>query len=514
MMYFDPSSRRSPLPPPVWMHEDVFEHFHMSESDRNRIAQYIIEQESIGLTTVGIDIGSSTTHLLFAKIVLQRETQRLSSRFVVIEREIVWRSPIMLTPFTGTGSIDAHRLEHFFADCYRDAGFRPQDIDSGAVILTGEAIKQKNARVIDHLFAGEAGKFVCATAGHQLEATLAAHGSGAVRLSRERGECLLHVDIGGGTTKLALIDNGVILGACAFAVGGRLIARNGTGRWTRVDHAATLAAKDLGFETGPDSMESADVRAAIADRLADVAMDFISGRPRDSLGTSLLLTEDLVRSRAPAAITFSGGISEYLFGREKTEYGDIAMLLASAIRERLRNVGVPVLDPGNGIRATVIGASQFTVQVSGKTIFISNPGVLPLRNVPVIHVQVPPSVDPDAISASIARGLVRADLDAGALFAIAFEWARDPNYHDLLRMCRGIAASVASRAEPRPPLVVLVDGDVGKTIGHLLHDELGVKSELVSIDGVTLHELDFVDVGELLTPPGVIPLVIKSLLFS
>ena len=109
---------------------------------------------------------------------------------------------------------------------------------------------------------------------------------------------------------------------------------------------------------------------------------------------------------------------------------------------------------------------------------------------------------------------MRADLDAGALFAIAFEWVRDPDYHDLLRMCRGIAASVANRTEPRPPLVVLVDGDVGKTIGHLLHDELGVESELISIDGVTLNELDFVDVGELLTPPGVIPLVIKSLLFS
>ena len=419
-----------------------------------------------------------------------------------------------LTPFTGTGSIDAHELEHFFHDCYLDAGFRPQDVDSGAVILTGEAIKQKNASAIDHLFAGEAGKFVCATAGHQLEATLAAHGSGAVRLSRDRGECLLHVDIGGGTTKLALIENGVILGACAFAVGGRLIARNGTGRWTRVDHAATLAAKDLGFATDPDSMDREDVRAAIADRLADVAMDFISDRPRDSLGASLLLTDDLVRSRAPAAITFSGGISEYLFGRESTEYGDIAMPLASAIRERLRNLPFPVLDPGNGIRATVIGASQFTVQASGKTIFVSNPDILPLRNVPVVHVRLPGTLDPNAISAAIKRGLLRADLKADALFAIAFEWARDPDYHDLVRLCRGIAASVADAAACRQPLVVLVDGDVGKTIGHLLRDELGMQRELISIDGVTLNELDFVDVGELMTPPGVIPLVIKSLLFS
>src|SRR5208283_3810821 len=128
----------------------------------------------------------------FAKIVLQRETQRLSSRFVVVQREVVWRPPTMLTPFTDGGSIDSDYRSPFFAECYREAGCRAQDIDSGDVILTGEAIKKKNARAIDHLFAGEAGKFVCATAGHQLEATLAAHGSGAVQLSREREECLLH----------------------------------------------------------------------------------------------------------------------------------------------------------------------------------------------------------------------------------------------------------------------------------------------------------------------------------
>jgi len=499
---------------PIRLHEDVFEHEHMSEEARNRVAQYIIEQESLDLTTVGIDIGSSTTHLLFAKILLQRETQKLSSRFVVVQRDVVWRSPIMLTPFTEKGSIDADKLAAFFAESYREAGFRPQDIDSGAVILTGEAIKKKNARAINHLFAGEAGKFVCATAGHQLEATLAAHGSGAVQLSREREECLLHVDVGGGTTKLALIENGVILGVSAFAVGGRLLARNGTGRWTRVDHAASLTAEDLGLGTDPDSLDREEVRAAIAQRLANVAMDFITDSPRDRLGKSLLLTDELVRSKKPDAVTFSGGVAEYLFGRESADYGDIALPLASAIRERLRSLPVPVIDPGNGIRATVIGASQFTVQVSGKTIFLSNPAILPLRNVPVVHLQIPEKIEPDAIVAEIKRGLLRSDLKRDALVALAFEWTRAPEYHDLIRLCRGIKQSLVDGLSHRRPLIILVDGDVGKTIGHLLRDELGMQSDIVSIDGVTLHELDFVDVGELMTPPGVVPLVIKSLLFS
>ena len=241
------------------MHDTDFLHEHgaLTEADRAEIARYIWSQETVELTTVGIDIGSSTSHLLFAKVVLQRQTQGLSSRFTVIDRQIVWRSPIMLTPFLADGTIDAHRLEHFIHDAYHDAGLRRSEIDSGAVILTGEAIKRKNARAIDELFAAEAGKFVCATAGHRLECRLAAHGSGAVRLSKERGLCVLHVDIGGGTTKLALIDNGVIVGEAAFAVGGRLI---GDRRARRVD-----AGRRLGAAGGRRRWACRPIRTALAD---------------------------------------------------------------------------------------------------------------------------------------------------------------------------------------------------------------------------------------------------------
>src|SRR4029077_19209310 len=120
------------------------------------------------------------------------------------------------------GTIDAHALDHFVQHAYRDAGFHRSAIDSGDVIPTGEAIKKKNARAIDEIFAKESGKFVCATAGHKLESILAAHGSGATALARRRNACGLHVDIGGGTTKLALIDKGEIASVAAFAVGGRL----------------------------------------------------------------------------------------------------------------------------------------------------------------------------------------------------------------------------------------------------------------------------------------------------
>src|SRR5579862_8134804 len=251
------------------MHETDFLHEHaMTEAERAAIARTIWTQENIEFKTVGIDIGSSTSHLLFAKVALQRQSQGLSSRFVVIGREIVWRSPILLTPFLPDGTIDAAELGEFIRRCYGEAGFTQSEIDSGAVILTGEAIKRKNARAIDELFAADAGKFVCATAGHFLECRLAAHGSGAVALSKARDTCILHADVGGGTTKLALIDRGVIVGLCAFAIGGRLVAADANGAWTRIDHSAQLVADDLGATLAPQTLANPDTRRRIAQRLA------------------------------------------------------------------------------------------------------------------------------------------------------------------------------------------------------------------------------------------------------
>jgi ethanolamine utilization protein EutA len=441
----------------------------------------------------------------------------LSSRFVVIDRQVIWRSPIMLTPFLPDGTIDAKALDHFVRHAYHDAGLRSGDIDSGAVILTGEAIKQKNARAIDEIFAKESGKFVCATAGHKLESILAAHGSGATALSRRRGACALHVDVGGGTTKLALIDKGEIVSVAAFAVGGRLLAQDAAGAWTRVDNSAQLVASELGIATTPDRLADASTRQAIARRLAMLAVDQIAGAPLDELGRALELTEPLGRSVAPQFITFSGGVAEYIFGREAADHGDIARPLADEIVAQLRTrISIPIIEPGERIRATVIGASQFTVQVSGKTIYLPDPGVLPVHNVPVVHLglDISGDIDADKIAAAFSQAAGLMDLAPDARLALAFTWAGAPEYPRLAAMARAIMRFAAPSGTRDELLVLMIDGDVGRGLGRIIEKELGLDGKLVSIDGVQLRELDYVDIGELLDPPGVVPVVIKSLLFS
>ncbi len=501
------------------MHDVDIDHEHelVMEAANAAIARAIWEQETVELRTVGIDIGSSTAHLLFAKVTLKRLAEGLSSRFVVTAREVLWRSPIMLTPFLPDGTIDAHRLEHFVQHAYDEAGLRRSDVDSGAVILTGEAIKKTNARAIDEIFARESGKFVCATAGHRLECILAAHGSGAAALSRRRGECGLHADIGGGTTKLALIDHGEIVSVAAFAVGGRLLAQDESGDWSRIDDSIHLVAEDLGIAVSPALMADPATRQAIAQRLATVAVNEILGVEPDRLAQRLQLTEPLRRDHAPRFLTISGGVAEYMFGREQTEYGDIAMLLARELVSQLNaRVAIPVVEPAERIRATVIGASQFTLQVSGKTIYLSDPVVLPVHNLPVVHLgkPIPDIIDAGEIAGAFADSAGRLDLPQGAALALAFSWSGLPEYARLRAMAEGIAAFLAPRGVSGRLLCLMIDGDVGSSLGRILHKELNLDCQIVSIDGIKLQELDFVDVGERLDPPGVVPVVIKSLLFA
>ena len=499
------------------MHETEFSHEHSETlAERAAVARTIWAQDNLAFTTVGIDIGSSTSHLLFAKVALQRQSQGHSSRFVVIGRDIVWRSPILLTPFLADGLIDAAVLGGFIDRCYSEAGFTKDEVDGGAVILTGEAIKRKNARAIDELFAAQAGKFVCASAGHRLEARLAAHGSGAVALSKDRGICLLHIDIGGGTTKLALIDRGTIVGLAAFAVGGRLIAVDARGDWTRVDHSARLVADDLSVNVSPQTLADESVRRRMAQRLAAAAAAIIFDAPLDPLARSLTLTEPLPRKIAPAALTFSGGVAEYIFGQENSEFGDIAKPLAQALaRELSARSGLPLIDPGQRIRATVIGASQFTVQVSGKTIYLPDPYVLPVRNVPVVRITMDSGLpDRARTAAEISTALGEIDLDKSANVAIGFSWRDDPEHSRLRAAAEAIADALQPMQERIKLLLLAIDGDIGKTFGRLIHRELNWPGKIVCLDGVELHEFDYIDVGELVAPPGVVPVVIKSLLFA
>lgn len=393
---------------------------------------------------------------MFAKLRLQRLADSLSSRYVVVEREVLHRSPIILTPYAAGNTIDGPALEAQVARWYDAAGLTRDDIDTGAVILTGVALEQHNARQLAELFAGAGGTFVCASAGHALEAILAAHGSGSVARSRREASTILHLDIGGGTTKLARIENGTVTATSAIAVG------------ARSRHA------------GRDALE----RSRIAGELADAIVAAARGA---AVPPALQLLKPLPRSSAPARVTLSGGVSEYVAGRERADHDDLGRELADALIARRDKLPAPLEVVGEGIRATVIGASQFTVQVSGSTISLDR-AALPLRNVPVVR--------------------LGAEIAGSGPIAIAVRWSGEPEHARIRALADRIAASTDRR-----PLVVATDGDIAATLGAVLRDEAGFRGDLVTLDGLELGDLDYIDIGTPVPPSGVVPVIVKSLVF-
>jgi ethanolamine utilization protein EutA len=255
---------------------------------------------------------------------------------------------------------------------------------------------------------------------------------------------------------------------------------------------------------------------AFAAYLADRLFDVIRRAPRS--GRSLLRTPDLAWDGRCDAVAFSGGVAEYIYGRETRTFGDIGPLLAAEVRERAERLGLRVLRPVAGIRATVIGASQHTVQLSGNTIYLSSRDVVPLRNVPVARPALP--LDDDEVRADHVTAAIRSAIDRLELrpssrsVALAFEWRGAATYDRLGALARGVAAAQGPQIRSGKPIVLVNDGDIGGLVGLRLREELGPSGRIVSIDGVELREFDHIDVGALIEHSGSVPVVIKSLVFA
>jgi len=474
-------------------------------------------EDEIRLASVGVDIGSSTSHLVFSRLVLER----LDNRYVVSERKVIHESEVLLTPFIENAAddmtIDAAALGVFIDRQYALARIDPKAIDTGALILTGVAVRRSNARAIGELFAAQAGRFVSVSAGDALEATLAAFGSGACARSIRESARVMNVDVGGGTTKIAVCEAGDVLEMTAADIGARIVSFDSEGRVKRIEEAGRRFAAEVGLVLQIGGKPDATRLNTLVERMADRLFEIIS-KPALGADTAALLRLDPLRNgRKPDVVSFSGGVSEYIYGREDRGFGDLGPVFARAIRARAETWGPRIEPSDEGIRATVIGASQYTIQVSGSTIFVAPQSALPLRNVPVIAPTLPldgQALDAERIAQAVHAALRRLDLHEGEkTVALCYRWTGSATFARLDGFCRGVAAGLAKVLERGSPLVLVGEGDVGGLIGIHCREETRVASPIVSIDGIVLKEFDFIDIGALLETSGAVPVVIKSLVF-
>jgi ethanolamine utilization protein EutA len=473
----------------------------------------LVEEDEIVVLSVGVDIGSSTSHLVFSRIVLER----LDSRYVVSTRETFYQSDILLTPYSAAEDIDAQALGAFIARQYQDANVDPDEIDTGALILTGVAVRRRNARNIGELFARQAGKMVAVSAGDSLETVMAAHGSGAVARSIRDKATVMNIDVGGGTSKIAICCDGRVSGVTAVDVGARLVCLDAHGQVVRLEEAGRRFGAELGLDLEVGRHLSPEGGRRLAALLADKLFEAARGGSPSLSGGGLLRLDPLTGSTSIDKVTFSGGVAEYIYGREAQSYGDLGAALAHEIRARIPRFGAKLERSNEGIRATVIGASQYTTQVSGSTIFVSPFEALPLRNVPVIAPALAldaEEIDATAIASAIGTVLRRLDLiDTDTPVALFVPWRGSATFQRLENFCRGVIAGLAGVLARGHPLVLAGDGDVGGLMGIHLREELGLSNPIISVDGLELKEFDYIDIGTMLPNSGAVPVVIKSLIF-
>ncbi|MET0501295.1 MAG: ethanolamine ammonia-lyase reactivating factor EutA, partial [Candidatus Binatia bacterium] len=255
------------------MHDGPHQHDHDQRFDDEK-EHPLWKLDTVTLTSVGIDVGTATSQIIFSRLVLRRLGRELSSRFVVTERKTLYFSPVHFTPYAGGRErIDDQALGRLVDSAYQEAGITPEQVDTGAIILTGEAIRRDNARAIADLFAAQRGNFVCASAGHNFEALLSAHGSGSVALSAERRCRVLNIDIGGGTTKLAVAERGKVLSTAAFHVGGRLLATDDAGSISVLEPNGQLLARQVGFQWQLGDRVTAEQIERLAHYMAEAVLN-------------------------------------------------------------------------------------------------------------------------------------------------------------------------------------------------------------------------------------------------
>ena len=445
---------------------------------------------SESLLSVGLDVGTTSTQMIFSRLRIENKAGSFAVPELEIEnREILYKSPVHFTPLLAGDLVDADALRKIVDAEYTAAGISKEDVNTGAIIITGETSRKENARAVLESLAGYAGEFVVATAGPDLESILAAKGAGATDYSERTGKPVLHMDIGGGTSNLAWIEDGKIVATSCLNVGGRLLKIAPDGKLTYVSPVLEGI-----FEKKTGEVVNREEVYLLCEKLVR-ALEAAAGlREEDGL-TGALMTKGiaepvcaLVRNDMnDPVISFSGGVADCIESEKPwLAYGDMGPELGMAIRNSRLCQGEYVLG-SETIRATVIGAGSHSAQLSGSTVFHQNVK-FPLNNLPVVRkVEELKMLDGPGVLA--VKGLT------------------EPSYQALAEMAENILRVFSGSL-----LVVAMEQDMAKALGQILALRLGGDAQVLCIDRVRLQEGSFLDVGAPVGPA--LSVVIKTLILN
>ena len=478
--------------------------------------------DKTAILSVGIDVGTSTTQVVFSKLQMDNAGGYFSvPRVAIVDKEVVYKSEVYMTPLKTDVLIDTEALRDIVAAEFRKAGYRPEDTDSGAVIITGESARKENSDAVLKSLSDFAGDFVVSAAGPDMESLIAGKGSGAWQYSMDHHCRVANLDIGGGTTNVVLFEDGETLARGCLDIGGRLICMNPQGIITKVSPAAAVMA------------QAAGVSVSVGDRCDELKLTAVTRQMAAALNAYLGVgTKDidaiLRQIKTPGssdfpvpekvqAVFFSGGVADLIYheSADTWAYGDIGVLLGRAIRESRLFTDFQKMEPGETIRATVVGAGTYTTTISGSTITYSG-DIFPLKNIPVIKLdeelqETCFAGETEPVIRRIQWVLGQNDAER---FILAMPGKRDPGYTEMKRAAAAIRQIMDRVQPPGEPILLVIESDIAKAMGQMIRQQPDLKRQVVAIDSIHVEDGEYVDMGKPMMNGMVIPVVVKTLIFG
>lgn len=483
--------------------------------------------DKTAILSVGIDVGTSTTQVVFSKLQMDNAGGYFSvPRVAIVDKEVVYKSEIYMTPLKTDVLIDTEALRDIVAAEFRKAGYRPEDTDSGAVIITGESARKENSDAVLKSLSNFAGDFVVSAAGPDMESLIAGKGSGAWQYSMDHHCRVANLDIGGGTTNVVLFEDGETLARGCLDIGGRLIRMNPQGIITKVSPAAAVMAQAAGVSVSVgdrcDELKLTAVTRQMAAALnvyLGVDTDTSAGGKADAILRQIKTpgSSDFPRPEKVQAVFFSGGVADLIYheSADTWAYGDIGVLLGRAIRGSRLFTDFQKMEPGETIRATVVGAGTYTTTISGSTITYSG-DIFPLKNIPVIKLdeelqEACFAGETEPVIRRIQWALGQNDAEH---FILAMPGKRDPGYTEMKRAAAAIR-QIMDRVQPLgEPILLVIESDIAKAMGQMIRQQPELKRQVVAIDSIHVEDGEYVDMGKPMMNGMVIPVVVKTLIFG
>ena len=478
--------------------------------------------DKTAILSVGIDVGTSTTQVVFSKLQMDNAGGYFSvPRVAIVDKKVVYKSEVYMTPLKTDVLIDTDALRDIVAAEFRKAGYRPEDTDSGAVIITGESARKENSDAVLKSLSDFAGDFVVSAAGPDMESLIAGKGSGAWQYSMDHHCRVANLDIGGGTTNVVLFEDGEPLARGCLDIGGRLICMNPQGIITKVSPAAAVMA------------QAAGVSVSVGDRCDELKLTAVTRQMAAALNAYLGVgTKDidaiLRQIKTPGssdfpvpekvqAVFFSGGVADLIYheSADTWAYGDIGVLLGRAIRESRLFTDFQKMEPGETIRATVVGAGTYTTTISGSTITYSD-DIFPLKNIPVIKLDEELQ---EACFAGETEPVIRRiqwvlGQNDEEHFILAMPGKRNPGYTEMKRAAASIRQIMDRVQPPGEPILLVIESDIAKAMGQMIRQQPDLKRQVVAIDSIHVEDGEYVDMGQPMMNGMVIPVVVKTLIFG